>query len=149
MPRHTTAALVMAAALAACSEVANSTGMISQRLGDAARTPGAAEVDLGQLTSFGWDRVYAFKPGATREAMCKFLGASRNACVRIIRLEKTPDAHVAMVYDLRGQVTHFEFHALANGRFDFSFGDNGIPRTAAVFRVRHSTGASEFGLELK
>jgi len=147
MQRLTTFALFLAALLAGCSEGRNSTGMISQRIGEVARTPGATEVDLGKLTTFGWDRVYVFKPGATREEMCKFMGANRNACGRVIRVERTPDAHVAMVFDLQGQVTHFEFHALANGQFDVAFGDHGIPRSAAVFRIRRSTGIGDIRLE--
>ena len=137
------------AVLVACSESTNSTGMISKRIGEAARSPEVTEIDLGSLTSFGWDRFYVFKPGTTREDMCKFLGATRNVCGRVIRVEKTPEAHVAMVFDLRGQVTHFEFHALENGRFDVSFGENGIPRSTTVFKVRRSTGTGELWLELK
>jgi hypothetical protein len=133
--------------LGACSEGRNGTGMISQRLGEAARQPGARTVDLGTLTSFGWDRVYAFKPGAIREQMCAFIGADRNSCSRVIRVDRTPEGHVGMVYDLQGRVTHFEFHALANGRFDTDFGPQGLPRSRAVFRVRHSTGTDEVWLE--
>jgi hypothetical protein len=149
MPRRFALALMVSVLAAACSEATNSTGMISKRIGETARLPGSTEVDLGKLTTFGWDRVYAFKPGTTRDEMCKFLGANRNVCGRVIRLEQTPEAHIAMVYDLRGQVTHFEFHALENGRFDVSFGEHGIPRTSAVFRVRRSTGTNEIWLETK
>ena len=141
------AVLLTATLVAACSEATNSTGTISKRIGEAARSPGAKEVDIGKLTTFGWDRFYVFPPGATRDEMCKFLNAPRPVCGRVIRLERTPDAHVAMVFDLRGQVTHFEFHALQNGRFDASFGDNGIPRSASVFRIRQNPGTEELWLE--
>ncbi len=135
--------------LAGCSEATNSTGMISKRIGDAVRTPGAREVRLSELTTFGWDRLYVFPPGATREEMCKFIGAGRNNCGRVIRVEKTPESHVAMVFDLQGQVTHFEFHALKNGQFDIDFGPQGIPKSMTNFRVRHSTGTGEIRLELQ
>jgi hypothetical protein len=141
------AVLALAAALAACSESINSTGMISKRIGEAARKPDAKQVDLGSLTTFGWDRFYVFKPGATRDEMCKVLGANRNVCGRVIRVDKTPEGHVAMVFDLRGQVTHFEFHAIENGRFDVSFGENGVPRSATIFNVRRSSGTGEIWLE--
>ena len=143
------AALATSVLTCACSESTNSTGMISKRIGEVTRQPGVKELDLGGLTTFGWDRVYVFKPGATREEMCRFLGANRNDCGRVIRVERTPEGHVAMVFDLRGQVTHFEFHALDNGRFDVSFGESGIARTAAVFKVRRSTGTNEVWLESK
>lgn len=147
MRRPSAFLLTLALLLGACSESTNGTGMISKRLGEAARRPDVKEVDLGSLTTFGWDRVYVFPPGATREEMCRFMGANRNVCGRVIRVDRTPDGHVAMVFDLRGQVTHFEFHALDNGRFDVSFGDAGIPRSAAVFKVRRSTGTNEIWLE--
>ena len=143
------AALAVAILTPSCSESVNSTGTISKRIGDAARQPDVNEIDLGSLTTFGWDRVYVFKPAATREEMCRFLGANRNVCGRVIRVDRTPEGHVAMVFDLRGQVTHFEFHAFNNGRFDASFGENGIPRAAAVFKVRRSTGTNEVWLESK
>jgi hypothetical protein len=149
MRSSTLAVLAVSLALYACSESINSTGMISQRIGEAARRPEAREVDLGSLTTFGWDRFYVFKPGATREEMCRFLGANKKVCGRVIRVERTPDAHVAMVFDLGGKVTHFEFHALDNGRFDVAFGENGIPRAATVFKVRRSTGTGEIWLEAK
>lgn len=149
MRLFTTAAVAVICALAACSEATNGTGMISKRIGEAARTPGATEVRLGSLTTFGWDRVYVFRPGATREEMCKFLGAGRNACGRIIRVEATPAGHVAMVFGLQGQVTHFEFHALKNGRFDVDFGESGLPRDATNFRVRPGTGIEDIHLELQ
>jgi hypothetical protein len=139
--------VTLACLLVACSEARNSTGMISQRIGEAARAPGAKTVDLAKLTTFGWDRVYAFKPGATREEICAFLGANRASCGRVIRVERTPEGHVCMVFDLRGQVTHVEFHALSNGRFDTDFGGGGLPRERAVFTVRHSTGTGEIWLE--
>lgn len=135
--------------LLACSEATNSTGSISKKIGEAARAPGARELDLASLTTFGWDRVYVFKPGATRDEMCKFMGAGRNVCGRVVRLERTPEGHVAMVFDLRGQVTHFEFHALSNGRFDVSFGENGIPRSATKFKVRNNSGTGEIWLASK
>ncbi len=136
-------------AAVACSEATNSTGMISKRIGEVARQAEAREVDLGTLTSFGWDRLYVFREGATRDEMCGFMGANRNACGRVIRVDRTPDGHVGMVFDLRGQVTHFEFHALENGRFDVAFGDNGIPRSETVFRIRRSTGTGDLRLEAK
>ena len=76
--------------LAACSEATNGTGMISQRIGELAHDPGARELDLAKLTSFGWDRFYFFKPGTSREDICKFIGANRSNCGRIIRYTTVP-----------------------------------------------------------
>lgn len=42
--------------------------MIIQRLGQAVRNAGNQEVALASLTSFGWGRFHALKPGATRAA---------------------------------------------------------------------------------
>lgn len=125
--------------IAACSEVANGPGMISQRLGERVRDPAVTEVDLGRLTSFGWDRFYVFKPGTTREALCEFIGAKRPQCGRIIRYTVVPDDCVALAFALGPQLTHTELHALANGRFDIAPSPGGQPRTAAVFRIRRET----------
>ncbi|MBP6902426.1 MAG: hypothetical protein KBC73_20220 [Burkholderiaceae bacterium] len=130
--------LVPCLVLMACSEVSNGTGSISQRLGERLRTPGTQEVDLGQLTSFGWDRFYVFRPGSTRTEVCRFIAAPRTACGRIIRVEQAPEGHVFMIFGLGPQLTHVEMHALANGRFDLDFPEAGLPRQRAVFRVRRS-----------
>jgi hypothetical protein len=133
-------ALALAGALVlGCSEGRNSTGMISQRIGEVVHAAGAAEVDLGKLTTFGWDYFYAFKPGATREEVCTFIGAGRNVCGRIIRIDKSPDDHMFLIFGLNGQLTHVELHAVANGRFDMQFPDGGQPRSKSVFRVRRSS----------
>lgn len=135
--------LVFAVVLAtACSEAINGTGSISKRVGEAARTPGTTEVDLGKLTTFGWDRFFAFKPGTTREEVCKFIGANRNTCGRIVRIERAPDDHMFLLFALGGQLTHLELHAVANGQFDFSFPESGLPRSASVFKVRRSSSSS-------
>ena len=131
------AILAFVAALVACSEATNGTGMISQRIGETARTPASREVDLSQLTTFGWDRVYATKPGVSREEVCKFIGAGRNRCGRIIRIERAPEDHMYLVFALNGQLTHIELHAVANGQFDPPLPESGLPKGDAVFRVRH------------
>jgi hypothetical protein len=150
LPRLVLSVVAMAIA-AACSEATNGTGSISQRIGDVARTPGTTEVDFGKLTTFGWDHFYALKPGTTREEVCKFIGAKRNVCGRVVRIERAPDDHMFLVFALRDQLTHIELHALANGQFDFSFPDTGITRSASVFKIRHSLSGSVdiLWLELK
>ena len=138
------AAILVAVAAIACSEATNSTGSISKRIGEEARAAGTAEVDLGKLTSFGWDRFFVFKPGTTREEVCKFIGANRNVCGRVVRIERAPDDHMFLVFALGGQLTHLELHAVANGQFDFAIPESGLPRSAAVFKVRRSSsGTSE------
>lgn len=126
-------------ALAACSEVANGPGMISQRIGDLVRDPAMQEVDLGKLTSFGWERFTTFPAGTTREQLCEFIAVKRTHCGRIIRYTTVPDGHMALLFALGDQLTHIELHALANGRFDFTPPPGGQPRAAAVFRVRRET----------
>lgn len=64
------ASFSVAALLVACSELGNGTGQVSQRIGDLARQPGTRQIDLAQLTSFGWDRFFVFKPGTTRAEIC-------------------------------------------------------------------------------
>lgn len=130
---------VLVVALGACSEATNGTGGISKHIGAAARDPSASEVDLGKLTSFGWDRFYVFKPGTSREQVCAFIGANRNQCGRIIRVPEPPEGHVFMIFGLGNQLTHVEMHALANGEFDVDFPDAGISKAAAIFRIRRST----------
>ena len=124
---------------AACSEVANGPGMISQRIGERVRDPAARQVDLGPLTSFGWDRLYLFQPGTTREAICAFIGAGRSQCGRIIRYTIVPADCVAMAFALGPNLTHIELHAQANGRFDLTPPPGGLPREQAVFGIRRET----------
>ncbi len=126
--------------LSGCSEMRNGTGMVSQRLGEAVREPGAREVDLGKLTSFGWAYVHVSRPGVTREEMCAWIRAKRNDCGRIIRIEKAPDDHVYLLFGQRGRLTHVELHALSNGMFDMEVPEGGLPRERAVFRIRRGAG---------
>ncbi|WP_284620814.1 hypothetical protein [Aquabacterium humicola] len=115
--------------------------MISQRIGQAVREPGAKEVDFSKLTTFGWEYFYFFKPGTPRATICAFIRASRNNCGRVVRYEAVPSTHVALFFGLNGNLTHTELHALANGEFDFDLPPDGISKTAAVFRIRRSTSA--------
>ena len=130
------------AVLLGCSEMRNSTGAISQRIGEVVHAPGAAEVDLSKLTSFGWEYFYAFKPGTTRDEVCKFIGAGRSACGRIVRIERAPDDHMFLIFGLNGQLTHIELHAVENGLFDMRFTEGGHPRSKSVFKVRRNSSAS-------
>lgn len=129
----------LALILGGCSEATNGTGSISQRIGEVVRTPGTKEVDLGKLTSFGWDRFYTLKPGTTREEVCRLVNAKRNVCGRIVRIERAPDDHMFLIFALGGQVTHIELHALSNGHFDVDVPEAGFPRSASVFKVRRSS----------
>jgi len=133
------AILALCLTLAACSEVANGPGMISQRIGDIVRDPAAKEVDLGKLTSFGWDRFVVFKPGTTREEICDFIGARRPHCGRIVRYTVVPEDCEALAFALNDSLTHIELHALANGRIAFTSPPSGHPRAAAVFRIHRET----------
>jgi hypothetical protein len=128
-----------------CSEATNGTGMISQRIGEIARTPGTNEVDLSKLTTFGWEYFYALPPGSTRDDVCNFIRAGRNVCGRIVRIEKAPSDHMYLLFGLNGQLTHIELHAVENGQFDMQFPDGGQPRQKAVFKIRRSstTGGKE------
>lgn len=138
----TATVLLLTVALLSCSEARNGTGMISQRIGKAVHSDRAKEVDLTKLTTFGWAYFYAFKPGTTRDEVCKFIDAGRNTCGRIIRIERAPDDHMFMIFGLNGQLTHVELHAVENGIFDFEFKDGGHPREKSVFKVRRSSLAS-------
>lgn len=131
------AALLVATLLigAGCSELGAGTGQISQRIGDVVKDPSARTVDLGRLTSFGWDRFFFFQPGTRREEICAFIQANRNVCGRILRYTEVPADHMALVFGLGGQLTHTELHALANGRFDVPQGEDGISRERSVFRI--------------
>jgi hypothetical protein len=125
-----------------CGELGNDTGMISQRIGQVVREPRAKEVDLSKLTTFGWEYFYFFKPGTPREVICSFIGANRNNCGRVIRYEKVPATHAALLFGLNGSLTHTELHALANGEFDFELPRDGVRKEQSVFQVRRSVGAS-------
>lgn len=130
--------LALALAASGCSELGAGTGQISKRIGDITRDPSAKEVNLPKLTTFGWDRFYYFKPGTSRDEICKFIGAGRSSCGRIIRYEAVPADHVALVFGLGQNLTHTELHALANGQFDMAVDERGFPRERSIFGIRRS-----------
>lgn len=132
--------VVVACGLWACSELGNNTGMISQKIGQVVRDPGAGELDLAKLTSFGWGYFYFFGPGTPRATICEFIGANRNNCGRVIRYDAVPSTHVALLFGLNGNLTHTELHALAHGEFAFEMPKDGVPKADAVFRIRRSAG---------
>ena len=136
--------LLVASAVAACNVAPNSAGQISERIGQIANDPSNKEVDLTKLTSFGWDRLFIFKTGTSRDEICKFLNSNRNTCSRVIRYETVPSDHIAILFVLGYQLTHIELHALSNGEFDVDPGPSGLPKSSCIFKVRHvaSTGAT-------
>jgi len=136
-PRFVLVALALYAS--ACSELGAGTGQISKRIGEVTSDPASKEVNLSKLTTFGWDRFYFFKPGTPREVICKFIGANRNNCGRIIRYEAVPSDHMALLFGLNGNLTHTELHALANGQFDLTLSEGGLPKERCVFKVRRSS----------
>ena len=128
--------LVVLVLLCACTELGAGTGQVSKRIGEITHDPTAKEIDLSKVMSFGWDHFYYFKPGTTREEVCKFIGADRNTCGRIIRYEKVPGDHMALLFGLNGALTHSELHALANGEFEMPLGEEGHPKSRSVFNIR-------------
>jgi hypothetical protein len=142
MLRLITLLLALSLTLVGCSETRNSTGMISQRIGQAVHSERVNVLDLAKLTTFGWAYFYAFKPGTTREEVCKFIGANRNTCGRIVRIEQAPEDHMFLIFGLNGRLTHVELHAVENGIFDFDFTDRGHARDMTVFKVRRSSSSS-------
>jgi hypothetical protein len=134
--------LLLCAFAAGCSEARNETGTISKRIGELVHAPGTTELDLRTLPTFGWEYFHVSRPGVTRDEVCKLIGAKRNACGRIVRIEKAPDDHVYLMFGLNGHLTHLELHDLANGRFDMEVPAEGFPRSQAVFRVRRSSSGS-------
>lgn len=130
--------VVLSLALAACSEATNGPGMISQRIGEAARNPDTKEIDLSKLTTFGWDRFYLFKAGTPREDICKFMPASWTNCGRVIRYQAVPEGSVTMLFAMNGRLTHTELHDLENGLFDFLPKEDGYAKEGLVFRVRRN-----------
>jgi len=142
VPRWPTV-LLLTPLLLACSEVRNSTGMVSKRIGEVVHSPGAVELDLRKLTSFGWEYFYATKPGLSREEVCELINAGRSTCGRIIRIGKAPDDHVYLLFGQAGNLTHVELHAVKNGVFDVQFIDGGYPKDKAVFRIRRSPSSGE------
>ena len=143
------ASLALSAMLAACGELGNDTGQISQRIGDLARNPETKQINLAEVTSFGWDRFFIFKPGTKREEICQFIGANRTNCGRVIRYDSVPTTHAALVFGLGNQLTHTELHALSNGRFNLPPSERGYPKEAAVFKVRRALSGAEQELWLE
>lgn len=131
--------LLAAALTGACSEISNGAGQTSQKIGQITHDPAATQVNLPQLTSFGWDYFYFFKAGTTREQICTFIEAKRTQCGRVIRYAAVPEGYVALFFGLRGQLTHTELHDLGNGEFDFTVPEHGFPRQRSVFIIRRAT----------
>lgn len=132
----TFAAFLATLALLACGEIAGGVGQISQKIGETVSDPSIREIDLGKLTSFGWDRVYFFKSGTARKDICAFIRARPGQCERVIRYESVAPESMVLVFGLGGQLTHVEQHSIANGRFDLDATSEGLPRKACVFKVR-------------
>ena len=135
-PRHLIGAVVLSLAVGGCGETSAGAGQISQRIGEVASDPAVREVDLGKLTTFGWDRVYFFKPGTPRKEVCVFIAARDGLCERVIRHQSVAGESMTIVFSLKNQLTHVELHSLANGRFDIEPSRAGLPREASVFKVR-------------
>ena len=152
--RRSSYTLLFAAAmlLLACSELMGGVGPISKRIGEKAREPTTSEVDLGKLTTFGWDRVYFFKSGAPKKEICDFIQADEKECPRIVRHESVAGESMTLVFSLRDSLTHVELHLLENGRFDVTQTKDGLPRENAVFKIRReiaADGKSVYWLEPK
>jgi hypothetical protein len=130
--------VILCVVLAACSEATNGTGMISQRIGEAARKPDTKEIDVSKLTTFGWDRFYFFNAGTPRDEICKFMGANRTNCGRVIRYQVVPEGSVTMLFAMKGRLTHTELHDLENGKLDLVPKEDGFAKEDLVFRVRRS-----------
>jgi hypothetical protein len=128
--------IVISLSAVACGELSSGAGQISQRIGEAASDPSVKEVDLGKLTTFGWDRVYFFKPGTPRKEVCVFIAARDGLCERVIRHQSVAGESMTIVFALKNQLTHVELHSLSNGRFDVTPTEAGMPREASVFKVR-------------
>lgn len=128
---------VLALVLAGCGMASDTAGQISERIGAAVRAPDSRELNLATLTSFGWDRLFLFKAGTPRSVLCRFIGAKRHQCGRIVRFDVVPEGHGALVFALDGQLTHLELHSRANGRFDVDVPEQGLARDRCRFRVRH------------
>ncbi len=132
----TLATVIAALLLVACGEIAGGVGQISQKIGEQVSDPSVKEIELAKLTSFGWDKVYFFKPGTSRKDICAFIGARPGQCERVIRYEAVAPDSMALVFGLGSQLTHVELHSLANGRFDLASTGEGLAKEACVFRVR-------------
>lgn len=131
--------LFAAALTGACSEISNGAGQISQKIGQITHDPAATQVNLPQLTSFGWEYFYFFKAGTTREQICQFIEAKRTHCGRIIRYDVVPEGYVALFFGWNGQLTHTELHDVGNGEFDFTVPEQGFPKKKSVFTIRRAT----------
>jgi hypothetical protein len=138
MRRQVALLLLQLALLSACSELGNGAGQISQKIGQVTHDPSTRELNLSKLTSFGWEYFYFFKSGTAREQICQLIHANRNNCGRIIRYEAVPEGYVALFFGLNGNLTHTELHALANGEFDFTVGEDGYPKEKAIFSIRRA-----------
>jgi hypothetical protein len=133
--------LATAMVLFGCGELMGGAGPISKRIGELARETTAKEVDLGKLTTFGWDKVYFFKSGAPKKEVCEFIQADERECPRIVRHESIAGESMTLVFSLRDSLTHVELHLLENGKFDITPTKDGLPREKAIFKIRREIGA--------
>ncbi len=140
MPRFAIAVLALSVAVTGCSELGGGTGQVSKKIGAITQDPAARELDLGKVTGFGWEYFYLFRPGATREEICSFIGARKGNCERIVRYERVPDTHVALLFGLNGRLTHTELHDRTFGEFEIELKEGGYPRSESVFLIRRSLG---------
>ncbi|MGY4828188.1 hypothetical protein ACVNIS_06400 [Sphaerotilaceae bacterium SBD11-9] len=130
--------LTITVLVGAC-DLVNGAGHISQRIGETAKDPSASEVDIGKLTTFGWDRMYLFKPGTPKKKVCEFIEANEKYCDQVVRQESKEGESMTIAFSLANQITHIELHLLENGRFDMNPDDKGIEKSLAVFKIRRET----------
>ena len=126
--------VVCALVAGGCSELTGGAGQISQRIGEVTSDPAAQEVDLAKLTTFGWDRLYLFKPGTPKKEICAFIGTDGAFCDQVIRHESVAGESMTLVFGLKDELTHAELHAFTNGRFDVRRVKKGFPRSPVSSR---------------
>jgi hypothetical protein len=152
--RPVLASLLAFAALgtSACSDPFGGAGHISKKIGDMARDSNVSTIEVARLTSFGWDHMHFFKPGASKQEVCDFIGADKRVCDQIVRDESREGVSMTIAFSLKHRMTHVELHLLENGRFNIRPTAEGVEKSAAVFAVHRETapdGKTVIALEQK
>lgn len=115
-----------------------SAGPVSQRLGEASRAR-QAEVDVSQLTDFGWTEMLVFPSSYPQGATCRLLRLQEPECSQLVDADHSDIAQLLAFRD-GARVVHVEHHTVVNGSIVLPRGRTArplvLPRDQARFKAR-------------
>jgi hypothetical protein len=125
-------AVLMAACWVACAGRGDSE--LGQRIASEVERGEGTQLDLAELTSFSWSRLYVFAPHTTEETMAEALGFVWSGA-SAVGLEERDDVSL-LVFVEDGAVAGHLAHRREQGDFADAARPGVYARAEAVFRVQ-------------